>query len=253
MKIKLILKHLSLKHLSLVATFGFASSVSGQLVNETFTYTDGNLTDNAAWVAHSGTVGLIQVSSGAITLTDSATEDANISFATATSGELFAAFDFSVADPGSYTGTDFEYFAHFRDDGTDYTSRIDIAAFSASGFRLGIAGSSSTADATWASDLTYGNTYTAVVGFSFTTGISTLWIDPTVLGSTNVTSVADTVADFSSFAFRQSSATPNQSITIDNLLVGTSFSQVVPEPSAYAMLAGMFALASVMLRRRSVK
>lgn len=228
------------------------SATATVLIDETFTYSDGALTGNAAWNTHSGTAGQITVSGGAITLTDSASEDPNTTFAAVTSGSVFASFDISVADPTSYSGTDFEYFAHFKDDGFDYITRTDIAAFSASGYSIGI-GTSGTAEVVSAQTLQYGSNYSVILGFDFTSGLSTLWIDATSITDTNIsTTIVDSANDISAFAFRQAAATPNQGITIDNLIVATTFAEVapVPEPSTYALLAGMFALASVMLRRR---
>ena len=59
--------------------FGFAL-IRGQLVDESFTYNDGNLVGNGTWVNFSGTSGQIQVSSGIITLTDTNSEDARVTF-----------------------------------------------------------------------------------------------------------------------------------------------------------------------------
>ena len=229
------------------------SATAAVIIDETFTYRDGALTGNAAWDTHSGTAGQISVVGGAITLTDSNSEDVNSSFTPVTSGTLFASFDISVADPIIYTGNDYEYFAHFKDDGFDYMSRLDIAAFSASGYSLGLS-QSSTAEVVSESVLSYGANYSVVLGFDFTSGLSTLWIDTTSITDTNITtSAVDSANDISAFAFRQGSSSPDQEITIDNLIVATTFAEVVPEPGTYALLAGMFALASVMLRRRSVK
>ncbi len=58
-----------------------------------------------------GTQGQVVASSGAITLTDSNSEDPYALFAgnaVVTEGTVFYGFDISVADPGSYSGTDFE-------------------------------------------------------------------------------------------------------------------------------------------------
>ena len=72
------------------------SATAAVIIDETFTYSDGALTGNATWDTHSGTAGQINVVGGAITLTDSNSEDVNSSFTPVTSGTLFASFDISV-------------------------------------------------------------------------------------------------------------------------------------------------------------
>ncbi|MDP0499004.1 MAG: PEP-CTERM sorting domain-containing protein [Verrucomicrobiota bacterium JB022] len=237
----------------LTAVAAFAGATHGQLVVESFNYPDGSLVGalNSPWITSGGTSGQVQVSSGAITINDSDTEDVAIGFGSQTSGELFASFEFSVADPVSYTGVDFEYFAHFRNDASAFISRIDLAAFSASGFRVGISSNTSEAQSVWATDLAYGTTYTAVLSYSFETGSSTLWIDPVDRNSVNIVGTSLSVGELDAFVFRQSGATPDQSITLDNLTIDTAFPvAAVPEPSTYAALAGLCGIAFACIRRR---
>ena len=124
------------------------------LVNEEFTHPDGSLVPNtptpgpgAAWATHSGVAGDLLVSSGqAIVQHGAPSEDANTDFGVFTAGALFYGFDFSVADPGAVFGTDTEYFAHFKDTGTDFTSRLHVEGPLGGGnFTGGISGSSSAA------------------------------------------------------------------------------------------------------------
>lgn len=215
-----------------VCLLAFSSTLKAEvLVSDDFsTYPDGALTDNVGWTKFSGTEGQIQVVAGAVTLTDADSEDAGTAFAAQSSGEVFYAFDFSVADPGSYTGTDYEYFALFKDDAFDYGSRLDIAAFAVEGFKLGIAGGSSTAQSVWATNLDYDTSYRAVVRSDFATGISTLWISPSTINDVNIGSSADTVSQITTFGFRQAGATPNQTISVDNLVVSTTFAEAAGDP-----------------------
>ena len=91
-----------------------------------------------------------------------------------------------------------------------------------------------------------------VVGYSFTTGLATLWIDPTDDSSSSITSTSNVISSgIDSFNLRQSSAAPDQALTIGSLRVATDFAAVVPEPSTYAMLALAGAgFAGYVIRRR---
>ena len=103
-----------------------------------------------------------------------------------------------------------------------------IAAFSASGYKPGISSGGSTAEILWAQDLSYATTYRMTVKYNTTTGLSQMWIDAVLETDTSIsTTTASYVADIDAVAFRQSSATPDQSITIDNLKVATSFANTL--------------------------
>ena len=109
-----------------------------------------------------------------------------------------------------------------------FKARVDIAAFSASGYKPGISSGSSTAEILWAQDLSYATTYRMTVKYNTTTGLSQMWIDAVLETDTSIsTTTASTVADIDAVAFRQSSASPDQSITIDNLKVATSFANTL--------------------------
>lgn len=240
---------------------GVAGANATTLLQDDFSYVDGSLVGNTPpiggiWTNHSGTIGDIQVSSETVLLSDSASEDASSLFAVAATGSLFYGFDVSVEDPGSYTGTDFEYFAHFYDSSGnfDFRSRVDVVDFTATGFKFGFSAGSSTADAIWATELSYGTTYRLVASFDLDTGAASLWVNPTSVGSTSITSTGDVAAaGLDGFAFRQSSATPDMNLTIDNLSVGTEFGDVaaVPEPGTVALVGlGLVGALYGMRRRR---
>jgi len=204
----------------------------GQLVSESFPYSDGNLVGNGSWVNFSGTSGQIQVGSGVITLTDANSEDARVTFTAQSSGTVYFGYDIQVTDPSSYTGTDFEYFSGFAD-GTTFENRVDIAAFSASGWKPGISNSASTAEATWASDLAYATTFRIVVGINISTGVSELWVDPSSTSSTKITGTgSQSITEIDAFYLRQSSATPDVSLTLDNLSISTDFDDAKTFPVA---------------------
>ena len=218
------MNHIKTKIIGIIVLFIFSFNIGfGQLVSESFSYSDGNLVGNGNWVSFSGTAGEIQVGSGLITITDSDSEDARVTFTAQSSGTVYFGYDIKVSDPSSYTSTDFEYFSGFAD-GTAFENRVDVAAFSASGWKPGISNSASAAEATWASDLSYASTYRIVVGITISTGVSELWVDPSSSSSTKITGTgSQTITEIDAFYLRQSAATPNLSLTLDNLSISTDF------------------------------
>ena len=222
--------------LGLAAAGWTASAVADVLVSDDFP-TNGTLTGTTpvvggTWTTTSGTANQIQVVNNRVQLTDSASEDVETLFTSTTSGSVYFGFDISVADPGSYSGIDFEYFAHVSASGTfNYTARTDIAAFSASGYRPGIATTAGTAEVSWGSDLAYDADYRLVVGYDFTTGLASLWVDPTTVTDTSITTLSSTVRGaLDTFNFRQAGATPNQDFSIGQLRVATTFDEVLVAP-----------------------
>jgi len=243
----------------LVSALCAGSAYGNVLFTEGFDYPDGSLTTVGApnWVTHGGGAGQIQVSSGSIQLSTLATEDVNRSFGTTiTSGSVYASFQFSVTASAPATGGDYEYFIHFGDGGTsNFNTRTDIVAPNGVGdYTLGLSSNSGTAQVVWASDLTYGVTYLGVIGYNRDTGSSTLWIDPTSEGSTSISPSGSTsFLDIPALYLRQSASSVGETITLDNIVVGTTFADVVvPEPSTYALLLGALGLGFVLVRRRKV-
>lgn len=201
-------------------------------LTDDFTYADGSLVPNGGWSNHSGNAGDLLIASGqAVVQHGAPSEDANIQF-TPVSGVVYYAFDFSVDDlgaPYSNAGTDYEYFAHFMQGTSGFSARFDIVPPSGAGdFTVGIASDESTADATWATDLTYDTTYRAIVGYNQDTNIAQLWIDATVQGDTSILGEdrADPGTSVDAFALRQSDSDENETIRVDNLVISQNFSDV---------------------------
>lgn len=232
-----------------------ASAVS--LVNESFSYADGNLVGQGGWTAHSGAGNkAIQVSGGAISLDQSSGsgEDVNTAFAAIGAGEIiYAGFDFTLAS-GQTVDPDANglYFAHFKDSGFGFRARVFVTVAGSGGdFSVGLDGDGSAPSVTWASDLSFDTTYRAVVSYDFDTGNTQLWIDATAEGDTNISDNAGSAnTAIEAFAFRQASDYTGSQL-IDNLLVATTFSEaaVVPEPSSTALL-GLAGLATLLRRKR---
>jgi len=242
---------------SAVIAIGALSSVlqADVYFTEGFDYADGSLTTvSSDWTRHSGTEGQIQVSGGKITLTDSQTEDVNrLIGTTVTTGTVFAGFDFSVSasNPG---GTDFEYFAHFGNGTSDFTARMDINTADANGFLVGIS-HTSTAQASWGSTLDYDTVYRAIIGYDRDSGLANLWIDASLESDTSIVTTTSDDNDVEGFYFRESSSSVNETTVVDDLIVGSTFADVVtfsavPEPSSLFVL-GMVGFAGLARRRRS--
>jgi len=94
---------------------------------------------------------------------------------------------------------------------------------------VGIATTAGTADATWATDLTFGTTYRAVVRYDQDANIAELWIDAVLETDTSILGADETDPGdaVDSFALRQSDSNLNETVYVDNLCVGTTFADVV--------------------------
>lgn len=193
------------------------------IVAEDFPYPDGSLVANSTWTSTSGTAGDFLVSSGqAVVQHGAPSEDVAITF-TAVTGEIYFGFDFSVDDLGTpLAGTDFEYFAHLG-----FDMRIDIVPGTTGGdYSVGIS-PTSTAEVIWASDLTYGQTNRIILGFNQDTGAGQLWINPSASTDTSISTAATSAASITSFDLRQSDSSQNETVRVDDLMIGQTFDDVL--------------------------
>lgn len=209
----------------LVLTLCLPLTSNGQvLVSEGFSYADGSLVGNGGWARQSGTAGDFLVSSGqAVVRHKTASEDVKLAFSSV-SGDVYVGFDFSVDDLGApYSGSSNEYFAHL-----DFKARMDIVPPSGGGdFSVGIASSSSTADATWASDLTFATSYRAIIKFDQLNGTAQLWISPSASTDTSISGATGSPTTVTEFELRQSDSSEDETIRVDNLMIGQTFDDVV--------------------------
>ncbi|WOO42621.1 PEP-CTERM sorting domain-containing protein [Rubellicoccus peritrichatus] len=227
--------------------------------SEDFDYPDGVLTavSGGNWTNFGGSTNELTVSSGQVALSQAAaqTEDVKRSFGTSiTSGSVYASLDFSVNADSPASGGDYEYFVHFSTDtDPEFIPRVDIVAPNSGGdFTLGIS-FGPFAEVTWATDLLYSTTYNLVIRYNRDTELSTLWIDPTSESDTSITTIAQPGFNYNvnGLNLRQSTSSPEEIITVDNIFAGTTFADVapIPEPSTYAALGGFIALGVALLRR----
>ncbi len=218
--------------LTLVFILISAMSFGQVILAENFSYTDGSLVGNSTWENVSGTAGNFLVSSGkAVVQHGTPDEDVKIPFASV-SGDIYVAFDFSVDDLGApyKAGSDFEYFTHLG-----FKARMDIQTGGNGGdYTVGISSSSSTAEANWATDLTFGQVYRAIIKFDQVTGTAQLWIDPTASTDTSISGTGTGAATILSFDLRQSDSEENETVRVDDLMIGQTFADVLVYSDATA-------------------
>jgi len=196
---------------------------------EEFDYPDGVLSSTDNWRVFSGTGYDIDVVSGEAQVkhASGSGKDLFVSIPSV-NGALYYSFDFSVVDPGTgpIAGGDYEYFTMFKDNDFNYRARVDIVAPAATGdYSLGLSTKNSTAESTWASDLTYGQSYRVTVMYDQDANIAKLWVDASAESDTSITGTdeADPGTSITQFAFRQSTSSVNETIIIDNLRIGQTF------------------------------
>jgi hypothetical protein len=243
MKKKLFLLSLA----PLICSLGL-SGQAAVLLQDDFSYADGSLitVSSPKWSHHSGTTpGQVEVSSGKVILSQTETEDVNATLDGQPYGPngltniLYAKFTVSFSALPTANGG--YYFAHFKDGSPtavgNHRTRIFMMTNGAPAgmLRLGLGNGSSSATITNSTDLSLNTTYTIVARHVINSFSGTLWIDPVNENSASVTA-PDSQGAFtvSSYAFRQNgnSASPGSpTVAIDDLVVGTQFSDVVPGSS----------------------
>ena len=247
-----------------LAAFSARASI---LLQDNFTYSDGFLPTNSVafdslgvWFKYSGNGSRVPVSGGQLYLGESFSDDVTSPLtnapytAASATNVLYSSFtvNFQIAPTNKAGGF---YFAFFKDTnaGTTFKARVyaltngvpagDLALGM---FRLGIANAAGTASVTNTTDLSLHTTYTVVTrlilpigyGGNPTNLASTLWVTSDT-SSFNETSPSITATDasgtitVSDYAFREPGAVTTPSagaatMALDNLVVGTSFADVVP-------------------------
>lgn len=129
--------------------------------------------------------------------------------------------------PASATPT---YFTHFTSDATGFRCKLFILTNGAASgsFRIAIQNGGNAITNTIPMDLTPATAYTVVTRYILGTSVSTVWINPTTESSTPRVDGGDTQSPtiINAYSYRQ--ASPEGIIDVDNLLVGTTFADVVP-------------------------
>ena len=240
-----------------------ASTASAALFfSDGFDYPDGQLTASGGgadvsgglWTGHSGTTfgDNVQVVGGEAIVKASGSEDVNrLTGATLGAGQkIFAAFQFKARDDRANPSVDAinnDYFAHFKDSGFGFRSRIymdDPNVADPTKFTLGLSGTSGGQTQKWAADLAFGTSHIVVMSYDFDTGAAEMWVDPTSMASTSLVESVTVSAGtaINAFALRQDfiGGTPNNAVLVNIVTVGDTFADVfnaVPEPASLSLLA----------------
>jgi hypothetical protein len=220
-------------HVVIVLLAGTSYGLKGAaILSDTFSYSDGILQTVSAdkWVGHSGATNQVDVSSGALNLTGTEGQDVNASLdgqphSAAGGDRLYSSFKIKFTLPPSNNGS---YFAHFKDSGGGFRGRIWALTNGASSgsFRLGIGSAAGTAPSmVHPMDLKLESEYLVVTRLIVSNAVSSLWINPASEDAANVATESGAAISISSYAFRQAAGIGT--MVIDNLLVGTTFQDVV--------------------------
>lgn len=241
---------------AVVLTLGSFTSKSSAtiLFSENFnTYSNGTLGaatngSNVKWTRTSGSAGDELISSNRLLMNDDNGDDAEAALtSTVNTGSIYASFSLVGDAADTASGSAGDYFFTFLNTGNNQYGRIFAAKPSGTAstkFRIGVSNlSTGTANEVFtANDMTAGNIYTIVVRFDFTSKQTTVWVDPLSEASTSATAnvLADAIATpgtFDSFLLRQGTSGSAGDYALDNLLVATTFAEVIPEPTSLATIA----------------
>lgn len=165
---------------------------------------------------------------------------------------LFYGVDLNVASLGATPDTGL--ILGFRQP-TNLGGTIFVKAPAEAGndFRLGISSDSFSSAGAHTADLNFDTTYRLVMKLDVTAigATATLWVDPTDETSPSLALSGTTSGrTYSQMGIYQTANSRSLDLWVDNLMVGTSFAAVVPEPSLTILGIGAAAGLLLVLRRR---
>lgn len=233
------------------------------LLSEDFSYPDGSLisVSEEKWKSHSGTEGQARVGGGQLLLTQRMSEDVSAGLdggplTASNTSAIYTRFTvtFSTLPAGAQGG----YFAHFKNASAaaGYRCRIFATTNGAAGgcFKLGVASGANTATAFLPHDLLLYEPYVVVFRMVLSDDVCTLWLDPKSETDSGVISTdSPTPQAVAAFAFRESLASGSGigEMTVDNLIVATTFAEAVPEQMAPPVVSISFQGGAIELRWQS--
>jgi hypothetical protein len=283
------MKRFVLVSLGLVVSAGAARA--GVILSDDFTYTDGAISSvsGGLWAVHSGTdsgTTALNVTGGKAVVnqpdTTGGRADVNRPFTdtsaavdpnTNNTQKYYSSFTVNFSALPLNGDADGSYFAHLKSSAAnEFYARVGASTNGAAAgtFRLAIANEtwSAAASIEYPVDLELNKSYTVVTRFDLATDQATLWIGPTSEDGTSVTATdavgyTATGNSINAYALRQGTSGSTAAlsggpgtIAVDNLLVGTSFADVVagtpvPEPTGLALLGLAGAVAGRRRRRHA--
>jgi endonuclease/exonuclease/phosphatase family metal-dependent hydrolase len=213
------------------------------LFSDGFNYPDGALisVSGGAWVHHSGATGEVRVVSGRVLLSQTNSEDVSAQlagqpYAPTTNIQLYASFTVRFTALPSGNG---EYFAHFKASGTSgFNDKLFATTNGApvGSIRIGVANGANSANVFLSGSFSLNTDYLLVTRYSVSNASSTLWLNPSAETDTSVTAqdIASLTNTITAFALRESLSNGSGmgTLSLDNLAIGTSFSDVVSNASA---------------------
>lgn len=230
---------MKLPALLLASALAGASAFGNVLIYDSFSYSDGNLAGRGGWSAWAGITSPIAVSGGTISVVSGAgnREDIILPWGArlAAGQKIYAAFDLKVS---AFTTN--HYFAHFRGVDASQPGRIFLTAPVAGGnFRVGVSNNSASAPTgVFNQDLSFGVTYKVIVAYDFDLGTTELWVNPASENSAKAVSTEIVQAlPLAQFGLRQGTQVSSQ--VIDNLIIGTTFGDVLTAPVAGTPVQGL--------------
>jgi len=169
---------------------------------------------------------------------DGAGIDCASPFTATTSGTIYYSFILNINTMTGVTDANGGYFAAFGTSTTNLGATLWSKRIDDTSFNLGIEVRTATGatNTTFVSDTyTTGTTYFVVVGYTFGAAASddtvSLWVNPTINAAQPAATITDAhtgtdLASISTFLLRQDSATETPSMSVDELRIGTTWTQV---------------------------
>ena len=158
---------------------------------------------------------------------DGAGKDPAVGYTPVSSGKMYASFIMDVTDLSAFTTS--SYFAILREDGGNYAAKLWVDFIDADTYNIGITGSESSLTQT-TGPYNDNTTLFVVLSYDMDNNVVNAWVNPTLGGAEPAADITEastnTTVTLSEFMIRQDSATETPFITMDELRLGTSWSDV---------------------------